>query len=278
MSSSQSSMSTASCSVSPGKTSPSNRVSVANAATGRPRKFTWLIASHAASWPTASATRQGGKARTPPGTQNEPCALEPATNSVMRSTNENAAKCAVMRASRGRSSEPQGPGPARSGCGRRFALSTHHQLAERLGSEQAGNVRDLHRRLEAFGGNFRQIRPKLRHALFGDDALLLELGFGKIAARILHDLAAWNLDLERALEPEHHVQKIDRFRVEALDQRYVELDVRDVATERVGHRLGDLGVDRHDLFFGEFRLRHAVHSVRYSTHYSILKPPSTPMT
>ena len=44
------------------------RVSLASAATGRPRKPTCAIATHAASCPTASATRQGGNAAMPAGT------------------------------------------------------------------------------------------------------------------------------------------------------------------------------------------------------------------
>ena len=62
---------------------------------------------------------------------------------------------------------------------------------------------------------------------------------GSVAARVLDDLAARDLDLERALEAEHHVEEVDRLGVEALDQRHVELDVLDVAAERVGDRLGD---------------------------------------
>src|ERR1700687_2967001 len=176
----------------------------------------------------------------------------------------------------------RGMAPARSSRGLRFALRMHHQLAERLGSEEPRDVGDFHRRLETLSGDLRQIRSKLRHSLFGDDAFLLELRFRQVSARILHDLAARNLDLERALESKDHAQEIDRFRIEAFDQRHVDLDILDVAAERVGHRLGDLGIDRHDFFLCGFRLRHAFrstrYSTRYSTHYSILKPPSTPMT
>ncbi len=56
------SISTASSSVSPGATSARKRVSLASAATGRPRKPMCSIATHAASWPTASATRHDGNA------------------------------------------------------------------------------------------------------------------------------------------------------------------------------------------------------------------------
>ena len=80
----------------------------------------------------------------------------------------------------------------------------------------------------------------------GDDALLLELGLGQRAARVLDDLAARDLDLERALEPEHHVEEVDRFRVEVVDQRRVGLDLLDVAAERVGDRLRDRRIDRID--------------------------------
>jgi hypothetical protein len=69
------------------------RVSLASAATGRPRKAIFCIDTQAASWPTASATRQDGNAAMPSGTQNSPRARVPASKGLIRSTNENAAKC-----------------------------------------------------------------------------------------------------------------------------------------------------------------------------------------
>ena len=48
----------------------------------------------------------------------------------------------------------------------------------------------------------------------GDDALLLELRLGQVAARILDDLAARDLHLEGALEPEHDVEEVDRLGVQ----------------------------------------------------------------
>ena len=56
-----------------------------------------LIATHAASWPTASATRRDGNARMPAGIANTPRARFPGSSSVMRSTKEKAAKCSSMR-------------------------------------------------------------------------------------------------------------------------------------------------------------------------------------
>ena len=123
--------------------------------------------------------------------------------------------------------------------------------------EEPRNVGDLHRRLEPLGGHLGQVRLQLRHAHLADDALLLELGLGQRAARVLDDLAARDLDLERALEPEHHVEEVDRFRVEPLDQRHVGHDVLDVAAERVGHRFRDGREYRVDLFLGDCFCGHA---------------------
>ena len=64
----------------------------------------------------------------------------------------------------------------------------HDQLANVSGREEARDVGDLHRRLEAVGRHFRQVGAQLRHADVGDDAAALELGFGERAARVLDDL------------------------------------------------------------------------------------------
>src|SRR5438876_6482192 len=98
-----------------------------------------------------------------------------------------------------------------------FALCAHDELAERLGREQARNVGDFHRRLEAGVRDLAQIGPELCHPFLGHDTLLLELGFGQIAARVLDDLAPRYLDLEGALEAKDHVEKIDRLGVQSLD-------------------------------------------------------------
>src|SRR5215471_7939751 len=216
-----------------------------------------LIDTHAASWPTASATRQRGNSATNDGTANTPRACLAGSSSVMRSTNEKAAKCSSM----------QGDAPKQSGAYTSFLLRANHQLAKSLRREQPRNVGDLHRSLEAIGWNLGQIGLELRQTLLCDDAFLLKLGLGKIAARVLDNLAARDFDLEGALQPEHHVQEVDRLGVQSLDQRHVELDVLDIAAQRVGHGFGNLGIDRQDIFFGDFVLPHFVHS--------ILKPPST---
>src|SRR5438477_12242572 len=110
----------------------------------------------------------------------------------------------------------------------RLPLRADDQLAERFWREQPRNVGDLHRRLEARFRNLGQITPELRKALLRDDAFLLELRLRQIAACVLDDLAARYLDLERALKPKHHVEKVDRFGVQALDQRDIRFDVLDV--------------------------------------------------
>jgi hypothetical protein len=65
---------------------------------------------------------------------------------------------------------------------------------------------------------------------------LLELRLRQRAAGVLDYLAAGNLHLERPLEAEHHVEKVDRFRVEIVDQRRIGLHLLDVAAEGVGDR------------------------------------------
>src|SRR5437763_17074107 len=83
-----------------------------------------------------------------------------------------------------------------------FALSMDHQLAESLRREQAWNVGDLHRIAEAFFGNLGGVTFDLGEATLAQPAFLLELRLGHGAARILDDLAARDLDLERPREPE----------------------------------------------------------------------------
>ncbi len=87
---------------------------------------------------------------------------------------------------------------------------------------------------------------------------LLEVGFGQVAARVLDDLAARDLDAEAALEPEHEVEEVDRLGVEPFDQRYLQLDVADVAAERVGDDLRDLGEYRLDLLLADDLFFHAL--------------------
>src|SRR5487761_2768530 len=92
-----------------------------------------------------------------------------------------------------------------SGGGRCFLLRADDELAEGRGCEQPRNVGDLHRAPEAVGRNLGQVALQLRETLVGDDAFVLELDIGQVAARVLDDLATRDLDLERTLEPEHHV-------------------------------------------------------------------------
>src|SRR5437016_13861072 len=134
--------------------------------------------------------------------------------------------------------------PVASGGSLRFTLRVDDELAESLRREQPRDVGDLHRVAEPLGRNLGQIAPELSESGFGQYTFLLELRLGHVAARILDDLAARNLDLGPALEAEDHVEKIDRLRVEAFDQRYVELDLIDIAAERIGHRFRDLGKNR----------------------------------
>src|SRR5207237_7605913 len=89
----------------------------------------------------------------------------------------------------------------------RISLRADNQLAKGLGRKEARNVGHFHRRLETRVRNFAQVALELDEPFFGDDAFLLEFTLRQIAARILDDLAARNLDLERALEPKHHVQE-----------------------------------------------------------------------
>src|SRR2546423_10158265 len=90
----------------------------------------------------------------------------------------------------------------------RLPLRADDQLAERFRREQARNVGDLHRRLEARFRNLRQITPELRKALLRDDAFLLELRLRQIAACVLDDLAARYLDLERSEEHTSELQSL----------------------------------------------------------------------
>ena len=124
-------------------TSPWKRVSVASAATGRPRKSMCAIATHAASWPTASATRHAGNA------------------AIVRRHRERAAR-ALRRLELGDAVDERERGEmigdmhderhgALNAARRRFPLRADHELAERLRREQPRNVGDLHRRLEALG-------------------------------------------------------------------------------------------------------------------------------
>src|SRR5205814_10352739 len=104
----------------------------------------------------------------------------------------------------------RGSSPLPLARGGGFALGMDHQLAERLRREQAWNVGDLHRIAEAFFGNLGEVTFELGEATLGQYAFLLELRLGHVAARILDDLAARDLDLERPLQPEDHVEKVDR--------------------------------------------------------------------
>ena len=68
--------------------SPVSSFAPANAATGRPRNDTCAMATHAASWPTASATRHDANGRMSTGTAKRPRARVPGVRAVIRSTNE----------------------------------------------------------------------------------------------------------------------------------------------------------------------------------------------
>ncbi len=92
---------------------------------------------------------------------------------------------------------------------------------------------------EAVGRHLAQERAQALHAGLGHHALLLELRLRQVAARFLDDLAARDLELEGALQAEHEVEEVDRLGVQPLDERHVELDVLDVAAERIGDGLGD---------------------------------------
>ncbi len=93
----------------------------------------------------------------------------------------------------------------------------------------------------------------MRQAGLGQVAFLLECGLREVPTRILHNLSARDLDLERPFEVKDDVQEIDRFRIQALDERHIQSHLFDVAAERVRHDLGDLRIDRQDLLFGDFQ-------------------------
>src|SRR4051812_12593999 len=78
--------------------------------------------------------------------------------------------------------------------GLRLPLRANDEFAEGFRREQPRNVGHLHRRLGTRLRDLGQITPELRKTLLGHDALLLELRLRQIAARILDDLAARNLD------------------------------------------------------------------------------------
>jgi hypothetical protein len=86
------------------------------------------------------------------------------------------------------------------------------ELGERLGREEARDVRRLERRLESLRRHFGEELLQARDPGVGDHAFLLELRLGQIATGVLDDLAAGDLDLERALEAEDEVEKVDRLR------------------------------------------------------------------
>ena len=187
----------------------------------------------------------------------------------MRSTNENAEKCAVMQA---------GVAPARSGrgCASRCACTTSLQNVS--GVNRRGMSATFIGVLKRSAGISDRYDRSCAIPFSVTTPFCSNSASGKSPRAFSTILPRGILILNARSSRKHHVQKVDRFRVQAFDQRHVDLDIFDVAAERVGHRLGDLGIDRHDFFLGDFRLRHAVRSTRYSTHYSILKPPSTPMT
>ena len=75
---------------------------------------------------------------------------------------------------------------------------------------------------ETIGRNLAQELLEPLQARFGDQAFLLELRLGQVAAGVLNDLAARDLHPERAFEPKHEVEEVDRLGIQALDQRHVE--------------------------------------------------------
>src|SRR4029434_10160230 len=110
-------------------------------------------------------------------------------------------------------------GSARLASGRRrrpLPLRCDHQLAKRLGCEQARNLLDLHRRSEALDRDLREVRLELREADVGDEALLLEFRLGQRTSCVLDDLAARDLDLESPLQATHHAESVDRLRALVL--------------------------------------------------------------
>src|SRR5665213_242542 len=111
-----------------------------------------------------------------------------------------------------RSVRPSGP----SSSGRRVLLRAQHHLAERLRREQTRYVGGLERRLDACRRHLGQELAQSRESRFGDDPFLLEIGFGQVAARILDDLAARNLHLERTLQAEYQVEEVDRLGIQAV--------------------------------------------------------------
>src|ERR1700737_3043608 len=101
--------------------------------------------------------------------------------------------------------------------GRRFRPSTprsavrpgsqraHHDLAERLGSEEPWDIRHLHGRAEAVGRDLAEELPQVLQAGLGQVAFLLESRLREGPPRVLHDLAARDLDLEGPFEVENDV-------------------------------------------------------------------------
>src|SRR5262252_5832041 len=241
----------------PGRTSGPNRISAAIPATGRTLYSRQAIAFHAASWPAASANSVLGKREICSGTRKWPLACFPGCSSVIRSTKEYALKCPDMGCAAALATAYS--------TRRRGLLRADDELAEGLGREQARDVRDFHGGDEAIRRNFREECAQALQAGLGHHALLLELSLGQIAARVLDDLAARNLDLESAFQPEHEIEEVDRLGIEPLDQRHVELDLIHVAPESIGDGLRHRRVDGLNLLFRGFS---------HSSH-SILKPPST---
>src|SRR6266403_1269376 len=73
------------------------------------------------------------------------------------------------------------------------ALLSDHHLAERLSGEQARNVSHFQRGLEPFRRRFAQKGFETLEGCVGDNPALVELGFRKVSARLLYNLAARTL-------------------------------------------------------------------------------------
>src|SRR4029078_123224 len=90
-------------------------------------------------------------------------------------------------------------------------------LAKRLRREQTRNCRRLERCDKPGGWDLAQVEPQTLHPDVGHDPLLLEFLFRQVASRVLGDLAARDLELERSLQAEHEVEEVDRLGVEPVD-------------------------------------------------------------